>query len=228
MDNPISIRQAFFAPYKKFVRLIEEQVAKRAAAADADANARLADAAALAANSNKSASKIDIGTVAALGVAVGAIGGAVGAVVTGLAKLSLTQLPLVPLSLMAAISGPSMLIAWLKLRQRNLGPLLEANGWAINGRVKINLPFGTKLTDLATFPANSRRSLEDPYEDKAAARQRRRLLALAVLLAAAACWIRWDATSHRAADGQPRYFWQAPASEKIPAPPPAPADAAKK
>ena len=35
VDNPISIRQAFWAPYKKVVRMIEEQVAKRAAAADA-------------------------------------------------------------------------------------------------------------------------------------------------------------------------------------------------
>ena len=34
VDNPISLRQAFWNPYKKFVRLLEEQVAKRAAAAD--------------------------------------------------------------------------------------------------------------------------------------------------------------------------------------------------
>ena len=33
VDNPISLREAFFAPYKKFIRMIEEQVAKRAAAA---------------------------------------------------------------------------------------------------------------------------------------------------------------------------------------------------
>ena len=37
VSNPISIRQAFWSPYKKLVRLIEEQIAKRAAAADADA-----------------------------------------------------------------------------------------------------------------------------------------------------------------------------------------------
>ena len=42
IDNPISIRQAFWAPYKKLVRMIEEQVAKRAAAADAAAHAKLA------------------------------------------------------------------------------------------------------------------------------------------------------------------------------------------
>ena len=35
VDNPISIRQASWSPYKKFVRMIEEQIAKRAAAAEA-------------------------------------------------------------------------------------------------------------------------------------------------------------------------------------------------
>ena len=45
MENPISIRQAFWAPYKKVVRMIEEQVAKRAAAADEAAATKLAQAA---------------------------------------------------------------------------------------------------------------------------------------------------------------------------------------
>src|SRR5262249_39060860 len=35
LDNPISIGQAFWAPYKKVLRFIEESVARRAAAADA-------------------------------------------------------------------------------------------------------------------------------------------------------------------------------------------------
>ena len=43
VDNPISIRQAFWSPYKKFVRLLEEQVAKRAAAADAESHGTLSD-----------------------------------------------------------------------------------------------------------------------------------------------------------------------------------------
>ncbi len=206
-DNPISIRQAFLAPYKKFVRMIEEQVAKRAAAADAEANAKLATAAAATANADKSGKpaepkKLDIGTVAAMGVAVGAIGGALGAVATGLAKLSIYQIPLVPLGLMAVISGPSMLIAWLKLRQRNIGPLLESNGWAINGRVKINIPFGTKLTERAVLPLGAKRDLTDPYEDKEAARQRKLFTVLLVLLAIAAGYVRWD--HHQ----RGHYFWQ--------------------
>jgi len=208
VDNPISIRQAFWSPYKKFVRMIEEQVAKRAAAAEAASNAKLAGAADAAANADKAKpaepKKIDVGAVAAMGVAVGAIGGAIGAIVTGLAKLAIWQLPLVLLALMLVISLPSMVIAWIKLRQRTLGPILEANGWAVNGRVAINIPFGTKLTDMAVLPPGAKRSLEDPYEDKESARRRRLIWALLIVLVAVAAYIRWD-------HGQRgHYFWQNP------------------
>lgn len=213
VDNPISIRQAFWSPYKKFVRMIEEQVAKRAAAAEAESSGKLASAAETTANVDKAKAapkKIDIGTVAALGVAVGAIGGALATLATGVARLAPWQLPLVLVAVMLAISCPSMVIAWIKLRQRTLGPILEANGWAINGRVKINIPFGSALTDLAVKPPGSILSLDDPYEDKEAKARSRRIFVLSVLLllVAAAAWTRWDATKHPGADGTPRYFWQ--------------------
>ncbi len=214
VDNPISIRQAFWSPYKKFVRMIEEQVAKRAAAAEAESSGKLAAAAQTAANADKAKpaepKKIDVGAVAAMGVAVGAIGGAIGAIVTGLAKLAIWQLPLVLVALMLVISLPSMVIAWIKLRQRTLGPILEGNGWAINGRVKINIPFGTALTDMAALPAGAKRSLEDPYEDKEAAARRRQLILIVILVAlvAGAVWTRYN----RVQTGH--YFWEpAPAAE---------------
>lgn len=232
VDSPISISQAFWSPYKKFIRMIEEQVAKRAAAADAASSAKLATAAEQTANVDKNApapgappKKIDVGTVAALGVAAGAIMGALGAIATGLAKLAPWQLPLVLVGVMLVISLPSMAIAWLKLRQRTLGPLLEANGWAVNGRVKINIPFGSALTEMAKKPAGSRVSLEDPYEDKEAARRQRQVIFwLAFVLAAAvAIWIRWNATQHADEHGKPRYFWQDRPAPAAPAQPSAPA-----
>ena len=97
-----------------------------------------------------------------------------------------------------------MLIAWLKLRQRNIGPILEGNGWAINGRVKINIPFGTKLTERAILPTGSKRDLTDPYEDKEAARQRKLVTALFIVLALCAIYVRWDRHDRG------RYFWQSP------------------
>ena len=75
-------------------------------------------------------------------------------------------MPLVLLGVMLAISGPSMLLAWLKLRKRNVGPLLDANGWAVNIRARINIPFGASLTRVAELPAGAERSLTDPYAEK--------------------------------------------------------------
>jgi hypothetical protein len=241
VDNPISLRQAFWSPYKKFVRLIDEMAAKRAAAADAASNDRLgkvADKAVTAAADAAAAKavaaaqpatppppkKLDVGVVAAIGVGVGAVTTALAQVGTKLAEISWWQFPLILVGLMLAISLPAVIIAWLKLRQRTLGPILDANGWAINGRVKINIPFGTALTDLAVLPAGAHRSLEDPYEDKEAAAQRRRIITLVVVLAiaAAAVWVRWKQQQTG------RYFWQpAPAAAAAPAPAPATPDAKK-
>jgi hypothetical protein len=173
IDNPISIRQAFWAPYKKFVRMIEEQIAKRAAAADTASTDRLSQAAALA-NVDKGApagktpelKKFDVGVVAALGVAVGAIGGAAASLATGVMGLDSWKIPLVFAGLMLMISGPSIVIAFLKLRKRNLGPILDANGWAVNARARINVPFGSSLTGVAALPPGSPRDLVDPFAEK--------------------------------------------------------------
>ena len=190
VDNPISLRQAFWSPYKKFVRMIEDHVAKRAAAADAESGAKLAESAQTTANVDRAKGvpqkKIDIGTVAALGVAVGAIGGALATVATGLAHLAFWKIPLVFVALILVISLPAVVIAWLKLRQRTIGPILDANGWAINGRVKINLPFGTALTERAILPPGSQRSLYDPYAEKKTGRRTFIIILVIVLLFLAA------------------------------------------
>ncbi len=223
VDNPISIRQAFWSPYKKFVRMVEEQVAKRAAAAESATDTKLATAASTTANADKAApakaepKKFDLALITGIGVALGSIGTMLAAVFARVLDLAWWQYPLVLVGLMLAISLPSMLIAWLKLRQRTLGPVLEANGWAINGRVKINIPLGTSFTALAKLPAGSHRSLEDPFEDKAAARARRRFVGLVILvvLVGAAVWVHLDRKHHGG-----KYLWEdrtAPAAEPKPA-----------
>ena len=193
VDNPISIRQAFWSPYKKVVRLIEERVAKRAAEADAAAHAKLAAAvpatpaapAPPPAKPGEPASKFDIGTIAALGVAIGGIGAFATAVLGTIFGLG-WWMPLGLIGIILAISGPSMLLAFMKLRRRNLGPLLDANGWAINALTRINIPFGTTLTDLPMLPEGAKRSSHDPYAEKR--RPWRFYLVLLAILALAALW----------------------------------------
>jgi len=170
VENPISIRQAFWSPYKRVLRWIEEQVAKRAAVADTAAHGHLTDTAAATGESAltgkypEAKPKFDVGVVAAIGVAVGGLVAALGAILQAFFGLGL-WMPLGLVALMLMISGPSMMIAWLKLRQRNLGPLLNANGWAINARARINIPFGASLTQVAQLPVGSVRSLEDPFAE---------------------------------------------------------------
>jgi hypothetical protein len=196
VDNPISIRQAFFAPYKKFLRLVEEQIARFAAAKSKAADERLEATAAKGADvalhqkPPPAAAPVDVGKmvgiVAALGVGVGALGTLFGGFVSGFLDLRPWWAKLVAVAgVVLVISGPSVLVAWLKLRHRTLGPILDACGWAVNGRVRINLPLGTALTDRAALPPGARRVLEDPYAD-AGAKRRRRALWLLVLLVAAA------------------------------------------
>jgi hypothetical protein len=203
IENPISIRQAFFAPYKKFLRLIEEQVAKFAAAKEAESSAKVAAAAGGTVEHATGAAKappkvapVDVGKmvgiIAAIGVGVGALGTVFGGLVAGFIGLQPWWAKLVALAgMLVVISGPSVVIAWLKLRQRTLGPVLDANGWAINGRVKVNLPLGQALTARALLPAGATRSLKDPYEDKGAARRRLLLWTVVVLVIVALAAARW-------------------------------------
>ncbi len=162
VPNPISLRQAFLAPYKKLVRFIEEQVAKHAATADASATANLQSAVATPA----AGSKIDTGTLAAIGLVLTTLMGAVGAICAKLFGLPAWKIPLVVVGLLLVISLPSVVMAWLQLRKRNLGPILDANGWAVNARAKMNVPFGASLTQIAVLPAGSQRDLYDPFADK--------------------------------------------------------------
>jgi hypothetical protein len=171
IENPISIRQAFWSPYKKLVRMIEEMVAKRAAEKEAAADAKLGVAASATANVDQAKpapKKIDVGTVAAISVAIAGLGAMLTTVigyVSGLFTLPFWMLCLALLGILLVISTPSMLIAWLKLRQRNLGPILDANGWAVNGRVKMNVAFGKSLTHVAELPAGATPAA-DPFGDK--------------------------------------------------------------
>ncbi len=159
IDNPISIRQAFWTPYRKFGNWIQEKINKSAAEKDAKAFDDMTAKADAAAGDPAAAEKkpaFDIakfaGIFAAIGMALGMIGTALVALFSGLATLHWWQLLLVFVGILLLISGPSMIMAWLKLRRRNLAPLLNANGWAVNAEAIISVPFGRTLTEQVAFP----------------------------------------------------------------------------
>ncbi len=202
IDNPISIKQAMWSPYRKFSNFVSEQVNKFAAEkegavmndATAKFNQKTADVkatdlsnAAAAKEAGKQAGSFDIakfsGVFAAIGMGLGMLGSCVVAIFSGLIKLKLYQLILVVLAIILIISGPSMFIAWLKLRKRNLAPILNANGWAVNAAAKINIPFGKVLTQGVNFPVKT--DVKDPYPEESHTFRNFCLILLAIIIIAA-------------------------------------------
>ena len=176
VDNPVSISQAFWAPYRKAwefcVGIINKSAADKDAKINADLQAKVQTAAATTPDAADAAKTdkpqaFDIakfaGIFAALGMAFGYIGTVITTIAAGVQSTPLPKLILIFLGLMLAISGPSCFIAWTKLRKRNLGPILNANGWAINSKVLVNILFGGKLTTVAKYP---KLKLADPYDQK--------------------------------------------------------------
>ncbi|WP_153116806.1 hypothetical protein [Rhodocyclus tenuis] len=178
VDHPISLRQAFWSPYKKVAKFIGESLQKfaaaRAKAVDDNAAAQVIAAQTKVTTPGATeppkpppfdAGKF-AGIFAAIGLAIGAIGAALASLVTGFLGLPWWQMPIAIAGLLLIVSGPAVALAAFRLRNRNLGPLLDANGWAVNARARINIPFGSSLTQVAKLPAGAERSLSDPYAEQ--------------------------------------------------------------
>lgn len=204
VEHPISIREAFWLPYRRVGKLIGAQIERFASARDKEMHDRAA------ANIETTAKRVEesgtppakapesakeqafdvakfAGIFAAIGLAIGAIGSTLAAITTGFLELTWWQMPLAVAGVVLLVSGPSMAIAWLKLRSRSLGPLLDASGWAVNSSARINIRFGASLTAVAALPANAQRYLTDPY-----APPRYRLATTAIVLAIVAlCVFAW-------------------------------------
>ena len=179
IENAISVREAFWTPYRRMGRMVSNQMQKMASDRDKAIESKSAESVTAgttklqeAATAPKDAPKtppapFDVakfaGIFAAIGLAVGAIGTVIASIVSGFLALESWKMPIALLGIILMISGPSMIMAWFKLRQRQLSPILDANGWAVNSHAKVNIPFGTSLTLLAVLPKGSKRSLSDPF-----------------------------------------------------------------
>lgn len=169
IDNPISIGQAFWSPYRKLGEWVSGLITKSAAEKEkksfADLTAKLQTPP--AAGQAAQPAPFDIAKFAGIFAAIGMAVGAIGTFLTSLlnevgefAKNGWWAIPTLIICILLAISGPSMILAWMKLRKRNLAPLLNANGWAINADAIVNVLFGNTLTEQAQYPIVK---LKDPH-----------------------------------------------------------------
>ncbi|MBR3097060.1 MAG: hypothetical protein IKH17_04165 [Bacteroidales bacterium] len=192
VENPLSLKEAFWAPYKKASRWISEKVNKMAADKAAKGEGTLSNITESATSkpaegvdTATKAAPFDIGKIAGITIAIAAVGGVLTAIVSVLKSLSWWQWIVLIAGLMLVISLPSVFIAWRKLRKRDLGPILNANGWAINAASYVRGKFAKGLTQVAKFP---KLTAVDPVARRKAA-WRKFFLWLFLLLAAAFCFL---------------------------------------
>ena len=192
VDNPLSVRQAFWAPYKKASRWISDKVNKFAGDKAAKGEGTLSNITESATNkptegvdAATKAAPVDVGKIAVITMAIAAVSGVVAIIVNTLKSLTWWQWIVLIVVLMLVISLPSVFIAWRKLRKRDLGPILNANGWAINAASYVRGKFAKGLTEVAKFP---KLTAVDPAVRRKAA-WRKFFLWLLLLLAAAFCFL---------------------------------------
>lgn len=188
IDNPISIGQAFWSPYRKLGEWVSGLITKSAAEKEkksfADMTAKLQTPP--AAGQAPQPAPFDIakfaGIFAAIGMAVGALGTFLTSLLSEVGKFAENgwwAIPTLIICILLAISGPSMILAWMKLRKRNLAPLLNANGWAINADAIVNVLFGNTLTDQAQYPMVK---MQDPFAKKGLSKGGKWSIAIAAII----------------------------------------------
>ena len=196
VDNPISLRQAFWAPYKKVAKWISDKVDKSAAEKESKSAANLTASADKATSGGSPTAAIqssfDIakfaGIFAAIGMALGLLGQFVVKLVEGMAKIHWWQFIIIIIAIMLVISLPSVFIAWRKLRRRDLGPVLNANGWAVNAAAYVKPKFGKDLTQLVKYP---KLKDVDPEEAKKVRRRKCLIWIIVILLLGGGGYFGW-------------------------------------
>jgi len=162
IDNPISIQQAFWSPYRKFGQWVTDLINKSAAEKNDKAFADLTAEAENKMNNPEQTAETDkksafdiakfAGIFAAIGMALGYIGAFFTDLAKGINAMPWWQLFIWIAGIILVISGPAMILAAVKLRRRNLAPLLNANGWAVNADSLVSIPFGATLTEQVLYP----------------------------------------------------------------------------
>lgn len=190
VDNSISLKEAFWDPWHKMAGMVGAQVRKvLAAKQDAtliNAAKKIETTGAAPADAPKKVEGAALASsAAAIGIAVGLISTAIAGVVSAVAGMPLWKIAVGLVVLLLVISGPSMILTWFKLRARDVAPILNACGWAVNRNLKLTLKLGRIYTTEATLPASAERQLNDPFADDNTARNRIIMLLVLIVLATA-------------------------------------------
>jgi hypothetical protein len=162
VEKPINLRQAVMEPFRRLGTLLVSQVEKLSSSREKALQAQATSSVAalesdLAGSAQGSAQPQERAAGGAGGLLAGG-GVAIAAVTSSLAFMSSTLARINSLYLLYSIIVvfllillPTAFIAWLRLRARDIGLLLEAGGWAVNAPMRLTGRLGRRLTRLSRY-----------------------------------------------------------------------------
>ncbi len=175
-ESQTSLKEAFWAPWIKICDLINDQIKKllssKETAMMSAATTKVSTIgtetpppAAPSADQKRDGAAM-ASSVAAIGIALGIIGSAIGGLISALKGISFWYGVLGVIAIVLVVSGPSVILAWFKLRARDFAPVLNACGWAINKKMRMPMRLSRVFTHEAVVPEGSNIDMTDPYVEK--------------------------------------------------------------
>ena len=166
IENPISLSEAIVAPFRRLGTAAAGKIESITTAAEG----RLDEAGSAAVVSkqrveehpppSQAAQQSKAGgmgsTLAGGGIAVAALGSSLAFVTKTLAGLSIPTILAGLGGALLAVIVPMLIIAFVKLRRRDLSAILEGSGWAINARMRLTRAQSRHFTERPPFPEGVR------------------------------------------------------------------------
>jgi hypothetical protein len=209
VTQPVSLVEALYMPFTRIGKFVVSRAEKWSSSSEKEFDKQLDDkadkAAAAAAAASKAAKAANQGQIGPIlmggGVAFAAVGSALAYVVAELSRLGPQKIVIGVAALVGLLALPSLVLAWIKIRNRNLAVLLEAGGWALNDRLRLTTTLGYLFTRRPDRPLGSTVDWADqipfslamnPDASSELSRQlwkRLRLIILVLTLFALASWL---------------------------------------
>jgi len=141
--NPISVAESVKMPFQKFSDFIRKQIEKMTKSSEEKILSK-------ASSSGASGAARDL--MLGGGLAIAALGSSFAYITKALSDVKTSQVLLALLGLVLLILLPSIIAGFVKIRKRDMSALLEASGWAVNVRMRINMAMGRLFTHTPQLP----------------------------------------------------------------------------
>ena len=148
VENQVSLAEAFWAPWKK----IGEGIAGTVKKFIGDKQAKATESVQKGTESTQAGGAAMASSIAAIGIGIGMVGAAAASLMAAISSMPAWKIGIALVALVMLVSVPSMVLAWFKLRKRDLGVILNACGWAINRPMRFSMKRAAAFTKCAPNP----------------------------------------------------------------------------